>query len=52
MPLGSRVDTESRKASHGVTKAGLRLKESGKMVRLIKEERTCMEQEASANTCS
>lgn len=43
---------ESRKASRGVTKAGLRLKESGKMVRLIKEERTCVEQESFADTCS
>lgn len=43
---------ESRKGSRLITKAGLRLKESGKMVRVIKEERTCMEQEAFANTCS
>lgn len=28
------------------------IKESGKMVRLIKEERTCVGQEAIANTCS
>lgn len=28
------------------------IKESGKMVKLIKEERTCVEQEAIANTCS
>lgn len=52
MLLVSGVDRESRKASCGVTKAGLRLKESGKMIRLIKEGRTCVEQEAFANTCS
>lgn len=46
------VDTQSRKGSRCVTKAGLRLKESGKMVRRIKEERTCVEQEAFADTCS
>lgn len=52
MLLVSGVDMESRKASCGVTEAGLRLKESGKMIRLIKEGRTCVEQEAFANTCS
>lgn len=50
--LVSGVDMESRKGSCCITKAGLRLKESGKMVGVIKEERTHTEQEAVANTCS
>lgn len=52
MLLVSAVDMEIRKGSCCITKAGLRLKESGKMVGVIKEERTHTEQEAVANTCS
>lgn len=50
--LVSGVDMESRKESRCVTKIGLRLKESGKTVRVIKEDRTCVGQQAFANICS
>lgn len=52
--LVSGVDMGSRKESCLITEAGLSLKESGKMVRVIKDggKKTCLEQEAFANTCS
>lgn len=43
--LVSGADRESRKGSRLISRAGLRPKESGKMVRAIKEERTCVERE-------